>query len=100
RRRADPRGGLAGAHRGRAAAGWRPAGRYGACDRREPLGPPGVIRVFTGIVEELGRVVARDGARLRIGARAVLDGVRLGDSTAVNGCCLTVVAFEEPGPEG
>src|SRR5690606_13885020 len=28
------------------------------------------------------------------------DGVRLGDSTAVNGCCLTVVAFEEPGPEG
>jgi riboflavin synthase len=26
----------------------------------------------------------------------VLDGVALGDSTAVNGCCLTVVAFESP----
>jgi riboflavin synthase len=50
--------------------------------------------VFTGIVEELGTVVARDGARLRIAARLVLDDVKLGDSTAVNGCCLTVVDFE------
>ena len=31
--------------------------------------------MFTGIVEELGTVVARDGSRLRIGATAVLDGV-------------------------
>jgi riboflavin synthase len=50
--------------------------------------------MFTGIVEELGSVVSRDGARLRIAASTVLDGVALGDSTAVNGCCLTVVAFE------
>jgi riboflavin synthase len=50
--------------------------------------------MFTGIVEELGSVAARDGARLRINARTVLDGVALGDSTAVNGCCLTVVAFD------
>jgi riboflavin synthase len=49
--------------------------------------------MFTGIVEELGTVVAREGARLRIGASKVLDGVQIGDSTAVNGCCLTVVAF-------
>jgi len=49
--------------------------------------------MFTGIVEELGTVLARDGARLRIGAAKVLDGVQIGDSTAVNGCCLTVVAF-------
>ena len=33
-----------------------------------------------------------DGMRLRIGASAVLDDVHLGDSIAVNGCCLTVVA--------
>jgi riboflavin synthase len=52
--------------------------------------------MFTGIVEELGRVTSRDGARLRIEATAVLDGAQLGDSTAVNGCCLTVVAFEPP----
>lgn len=50
--------------------------------------------MFTGIVEELGSVIARDGARLRIGARTVLEGAGLGDSTAVNGCCLTIVAFD------
>jgi len=50
--------------------------------------------MFTGIVEELGSVVRRDGGRLRIAARAVLEGAALGDSTAVNGCCLTVVAFD------
>lgn len=47
--------------------------------------------MFTGIVEELGTVEGFDGSRLRIGARRVLDDVGLGDSIAVNGCCLTVV---------
>jgi riboflavin synthase len=50
--------------------------------------------MFTGIVEELGTVISRDGSRLRIGATAVLEGARIGDSTAVNGCCLTIVAFD------
>ena len=49
--------------------------------------------MFTGIVEELGEVRSRDGARLRLGASTVLEGAAIGDSTAVNGCCLTVVAF-------
>jgi riboflavin synthase len=49
--------------------------------------------MFTGIVEESGRVVGRDGARLRIGASKVLDDVSIGASIAVNGCCLTAVAF-------
>ena len=49
--------------------------------------------MFTGIVEESGRVVDRNGARLRIGASQVLDDVSVGASIAVNGCCLTVVAF-------
>ena len=48
--------------------------------------------MFTGIVEELGRLVGLTGGRLRIGAVNVLEGVALGDSIAVNGCCLTVVA--------
>lgn len=52
--------------------------------------------MFTGIVEELGRVAMRDGARLRITARRVLDDVRQGDSIAVNGCCLTVVDHQPP----
>ena len=47
--------------------------------------------MFTGIVEELGSIVGRDGQRLRIGASKVLEDVHLGDSIAVNGCCLTVV---------
>jgi riboflavin synthase len=49
--------------------------------------------MFTGLVEELGRIEAVEGDRVRIAASKVLDGVAIGDSTAVNGCCLTVVAF-------
>jgi riboflavin synthase len=48
--------------------------------------------VFTGIVEELGSVVSRNGSRIRIGARDVLKDTSVGASIAVNGCCLTVVA--------
>ncbi|CAN5709264.1 riboflavin synthase [soil metagenome] len=49
--------------------------------------------MFTGIVEELGSVVSRDGGRLRLAAELVLQDAKIGDSTAVNGCCLTVVAL-------
>jgi riboflavin synthase len=49
--------------------------------------------VFTGIVEELGRVVERDETRLRLHATTILEDVELGASIAVNGCCLTVVAW-------
>lgn len=49
--------------------------------------------MFTGIVEELGTVVSRSGPKLRIGATTVLDDVELGASIAVNGTCLTVVAW-------
>ena len=51
--------------------------------------------MFTGIVEERGRVrrVERreGGARLEFEARTVLDDADVGDSIAVNGCCVTVV---------
>lgn len=50
--------------------------------------------MFTGIVEELGAVESRRGARLTIACRRVLDDVELGGSIAVNGCCLTVVAWD------
>jgi riboflavin synthase len=53
--------------------------------------------VFTGIVEELGSVAARDGAKLRINASLVLEDVALGASMAVNGCCLTVVDWGSEG---
>jgi riboflavin synthase len=55
--------------------------------------------MFTGIVEELGSVASRDGARLRLNASTVLDDVVMGASIAVNGCCLTAVAWEN-GPDG
>ena len=52
--------------------------------------------MFTGIVEELGRVVrletVEDSARLTVEAPAVTQDVSLGDSVSVNGCCLTVAA--------
>ncbi|MGA1075583.1 MAG: riboflavin synthase, partial [Ilumatobacteraceae bacterium] len=51
--------------------------------------------MFTGIVEELGRIESFEQGRLRVGASVVLEDVALGDSIAVNGCCLTVV---EHGP--
>jgi riboflavin synthase len=51
--------------------------------------------MFTGIVEELGTVIALDhgttGARLGIGCAAVLEDLREGGSIAVNGLCLTAV---------
>jgi len=53
--------------------------------------------MFTGIVEELGRVERRDGTGIRIGCATVLDDIQLGASIAVNGCCLTVVAFDGRG---
>jgi riboflavin synthase len=56
--------------------------------------------MFTGIVEELGQLRARDGLRGRNGVAAsrftfaaarVLEDADVGGSIAVNGCCLTVV---------
>ncbi len=47
--------------------------------------------MFTGIVEELGTVVARNGERLVVhGSIATTDAV-IGDSIAIHGVCLTVV---------
>jgi riboflavin synthase len=54
--------------------------------------------MFTGIVEETGRVVAftreATGWKLQLAAQVVAGGVALGDSVAVNGCCLTVTRFD------
>ena len=55
--------------------------------------------MFTGIVEETGTVVSfmeRESAwRLVLEAHEVTKGLQLGDSVAVNGCCLTAVDFSE-----
>ncbi len=53
--------------------------------------------MFTGLVEELGKVKAVNrgarSVRLTVAAAAAVAGVKMGDSIAVNGTCLTVVAF-------
>ena len=57
--------------------------------------------MFTGIVEEQGKVEAFDrhstGARLLIGCDRVLSDMTLGASVAVNGVCLTAVDIREDG---
>jgi riboflavin synthase len=59
--------------------------------------------MFTGIIEETGRVErferGGDAWKLRIAAQAALVDAALGDSIAVNGCCLTVVKFDAGGVE-
>lgn len=52
--------------------------------------------MFTGIVEERGTLATVEGSRMRLSCADVLADVTLGASIAVNGCCLTVVAFEVP----
>jgi riboflavin synthase len=58
--------------------------------------------VFTGIVEEMGTLVATDpidpgapdqGRRLVFSAATVTEGAKIGDSIAINGACLTVVSL-------
>ena len=57
--------------------------------------------MFTGIVEELGRVAAiedqGDAIRLGIGCELAVSDAKLGDSIAVNGVCLTVAEFDDEG---
>jgi riboflavin synthase len=51
--------------------------------------------MFTGIIEELGVVKSikrsSKGVRLTLASKLCSNGMKLGDSLAVNGCCLTIV---------
>ena len=52
--------------------------------------------MFTGLIEEVGGVVALEtkhhGTRLQIAAPRLAEKIQIGDSVAINGCCLTVSA--------
>ena len=55
--------------------------------------------MFTGIIEELGKVkslkrTSRE-SRLVISAEKIMEDIHIGDSIAVNGVCLTVVLFSD-----
>ncbi|MEW6159313.1 MAG: riboflavin synthase [Verrucomicrobiota bacterium] len=60
--------------------------------------------MFTGIIEETGQVesIQRSGSgiQLRVRARRCAKGLKLGDSLAVNGCCLTVVRVASADGQG
>ena len=49
--------------------------------------------MFTGIIEEVGRVTSVPSGNLIIAARQILQGMERGQSIAVNGVCLTVTDF-------
>lgn len=55
--------------------------------------------MFTGIVEELGKISSIEkhagGAKIKIAAKVVTDGTNDGDSIAVNGVCLTALNVEK-----
>ena len=57
--------------------------------------------MFTGLVEEVGRVrcLRQEGpaVHLEVSARQVLEDLRLGDSIAVDGACLTITELDETG---
>ncbi|RIK10146.1 MAG: riboflavin synthase [Acidobacteria bacterium] len=59
--------------------------------------------MFTGLIEEKGQIAVsrpRDGGiDLVVACDVVSDGLAVGDSVAVNGCCLTVVRLDEAGFE-
>lgn len=55
--------------------------------------------MFTGIIEELGKIAALEksanGAKIKIAAKIVTEGTNEGDSIAVNGVCLTVLDIKK-----
>src|SRR5262245_56726116 len=55
--------------------------------------------MFTGLIEEVGRIRLIDaterGTQLRIAAPRISSDLRVGDSVAVNGCCLTAAAIRD-----
>ena len=51
--------------------------------------------MFTGIVEEIGKVIYAPAGRMVIAARDILQDMKLGGSISVNGVCLTVTDFND-----
>ena len=57
--------------------------------------------MFTGIIEEVGRIrqIRHSPCILTVEARHILEDVHIGDSIAVNGTCLTVCRFSADSTE-
>src|SRR5690606_31498785 len=59
--------------------------------------PEGGELMFTGIVEELGELVGRDGTVVTVRGPKLAAGLTPGESIAVNGVCLTVTGTGHDG---
>jgi riboflavin synthase len=53
--------------------------------------------MFTGIIEEIGTVIAAPAGKLVIAGEKTLEGIQLGGSVSVNGACQTVIDFNGTG---
>ena len=57
--------------------------------------------MFTGLVEETGKIIeiarSRDYVIITVSSDLCLAGSKIGDSIAVNGCCLTVTKLSNRG---
>ncbi len=55
--------------------------------------------MFTGIIEEVGEFISIEkvdgSARLKLRAEKILEDLKIGDSIAINGVCLTVVDYHQ-----
>ena len=51
--------------------------------------------MFTGIIEEVGRLKSLNGGRIEISCEKILSDIKIGDSISTNGICLTVVDYGE-----
>ena len=54
-----------------------------------------MTEIFTGIIEEIGRLKGFDGGKIEISCEKILSDIKIGDSINTNGICLTVVEFGE-----
>lgn len=51
--------------------------------------------MFTGIIEEIGKIKYKGASSLKVEAEKILEDIHIGDSIAVNGVCLTVTEFDK-----
>ena len=50
--------------------------------------------MFTGIINEVGKVMHKDPSELSINVSTILDGLEIGDSVSINGACLTITTIQ------
>jgi diaminohydroxyphosphoribosylaminopyrimidine deaminase / 5-amino-6-(5-phosphoribosylamino)uracil reductase len=90
--------GSSGLERLSAANGWRPISTSVADDNRiDTYAFEGTKAMFTGLITDVGEVVARDGGRFTIRTGYLPASIALGASICCDGCCLTATGVKADG---